>query len=165
MCYCSAYGCTPVHLLHKRYGGDWEERSAKFEQWAYLNDFIPMQKESCCEELCRLEIFERLGMAHTCCNVKAYSDECFVPSDEECHELREEDNHSNQALELYMSIYARLQREHFGTFSDFWCNWWTTINNISPQSFTTRIVSAALTMFRISMRFVYLSNLNQANTI
>lgn len=74
-------------------------------------------------------------MAHTCCNVKAYSDECFVPSDEECHELREEDNHSNQALELYMSIYARLRKEHFGAFSDFWCNWWTTINNILPAKF------------------------------
>jgi len=136
LCYCSTYGCTPVQLLHKRYGWDWERRSAKFEKWAYLNDFTPMQKESCGEELCRLEIFERLGMAHTCCYAKPKPlarGECLVPSDEECHELREEDSNFSHTLELYMSIYRRLRREHVGPFSNFWCDWWAAINDILPK--------------------------------
>ncbi len=136
LCYCSTYGCTPVHLLHKRYGRDWGWRSAKFEKWACLNDFTPMQKESCSEELCRLEIFERLGMAHTCCDIKPKPlacDECLVPSDEECQELREEDSNFSHTLELYMSIYRRLRREHVGPFSNFWCDWWTAINDILPK--------------------------------
>jgi hypothetical protein len=136
ICYCSAYGCTPVQLLHKRYGGDWSWTSAKFNHWAYLNDLTLMQKESCGEELCRLEIFERIGMAHTCCEFKhnpcAYG-ERLMPSDEDCHELREEDKYFSQALELYMCIYRYLRREHFGPFSNFWCSWWTTINEILPE--------------------------------
>ena len=95
-----------------------------------------MQKESCGEELCRLEIFERLGMAHTCCEFKhktcAYG-ERFVPSDEDCHELHEEDKYFSQALELYMCIYRYLRREHSGPFSNFWCSWWTTTNEILPE--------------------------------
>lgn len=136
LCYCSTNGCTPVQLLHKRYGGDWERRGAKFEKWACLNEYSPMQKESCGEELCRLEIFERLGMAHTCCDVKLKSlayGECHVPSDEECHELREEDSNFSYTLELYMSIYRRLRKEHVGPFSNFWCDWWTAVNDILPK--------------------------------
>ena len=56
-----------------------------------------------------------------------------MPSVEEFLELREEDNNFSQVLKLYMCIYRRLRREHFGPFSDFWCSWWTTINDILPE--------------------------------
>ena len=57
----------------------------------------------------------------------------IMPSDEECHELREEDSSFSHTLELYMSIYKRLRMKHVAPFSNFWCDWWTSINDILPR--------------------------------
>ena len=98
--------------------------------------FLTWKRESCGEELCRLEIFERLGMAHTCCDIGPSPLACseyFLPSEEECHELREVDNNFRQGLESCMCIYALLRREHIVPFSKFWCNWWTAVNDILPE--------------------------------
>ena len=97
--------------------------------------FFFLQKELCGEWLCRLEIFERLGMAHTCCDIMlsplAYG-EYFVPSEEKCHELREEDNKFQTRVGiLYVHFTHFFEGNTLDLSQKICCNWWTAVTDIS----------------------------------
>lgn len=68
-CYCSSGGCLPPNLLLKRRKQEnWKAKSCELNTWFDLSNIYSGDREVCCSEACRLEIFERLGMAHTCCH-------------------------------------------------------------------------------------------------
>jgi hypothetical protein len=146
-CYCSSGGCLPVNLLLKRWETkqleDWKERSQGLNTWLDLSSINSSEREACYSEVCRLEIFERLGMAHTCCKweLTRLDNACYdIPSmlqmaeDEKC-ELRNEDEHAGsvQALLAYMQLYESLKVECSEPFSIFWEAWWRTLAGLLPE--------------------------------
>ena len=79
-CFCSSEGCSPIQSLIKHMSrGEWfwsshdpkiytwwDTKQSLFELW---NDSCPeaLAGRSSFTALCRIELFERLGMHHTCC--------------------------------------------------------------------------------------------------
>jgi hypothetical protein len=63
-CFCSSSGCLPVPKLFIR---SWEFGEQNiYVKWFKACGLELEQLELYCQEVCRLEIFERLEMAHTC---------------------------------------------------------------------------------------------------
>ncbi|KAJ3535244.1 hypothetical protein NM208_g7216 [Fusarium decemcellulare] len=113
-------------------------------------------------DICRLEIFDRLGMAHTCCDRlgrkhdcrdltdqdvidhgnEAGADEtgcnCLSLSSEELLELQEEDKDLNSVLESYVQLYLDLLQTHYADFEVFWLSWWLTLEYYLPFESTNQ---------------------------
>ena len=68
ICACSLGGCTAVqnHLKRRKHIPIWKDREALLQTWIRSAKIIHIN-EQYHYNACRLEIFERLGMAHTCC--------------------------------------------------------------------------------------------------
>ncbi|KAF5004304.1 hypothetical protein FDECE_9189 [Fusarium decemcellulare] len=110
----------------------------------------------------RLEIFDRLGMAHTCCDRlgedhdcrdltdqdgidhsnEAGADEtgcnCLSLSSDELLELQEEDKGLKSALESYVKLYLDLLQTHQADFQAFWLSWWLTLEYYLPFESTNQ---------------------------
>jgi hypothetical protein len=135
LCFCSLSGCTALSQLSKRgfLHGKRETGRSRAEDWIALSG-SPDQNEVQYENLCRSEIFERLGMAHTCCNHSVPSRTSpFLPEDE-IQELREEDAGLKDSLNLYMHTYRRLRHRTIVTWTldVFWKLWWEVIEPLLP---------------------------------
>lgn len=158
-CFCSSYGCTPIHLalyvrssnfntcrcswssgmsipgdIYVDHGGDgraltWDV--ASLDTWLEHTGVTPMQREACYAETCRVEVFIRLGMAHTCCLRFRYG--LWDLSNEERQEIRDDDLELKDALDSYLQLYKDLRREHYGSLSPFWDAWWRTMNVALPR--------------------------------
>lgn len=76
--------------------------------------------------ICRVELFERLGMAHTC--YRAWNG--HGPA--ERHRLREEDSHLNDHLSLLMAEYKHTRKLAAATSWEFWDSWWRVVDMILP---------------------------------
>lgn len=147
-CYCSSHGCLPVNLLIKRrrqYGSDsdWWRTSQKLRTWFDLSRINSSEEEACYSELCRLEIFERLGMAHTCCESRYIQPDrtsYLIPSVShlargEWSKLREAVERAGlvRKLQAYMQLYKRLRANYPEPISRFWKAWWRTLSDTLPE--------------------------------
>lgn len=146
ICYCSSDGCSPVNYLLKKWQDfqvwDWERKSRTLCEWLDSNDIDSGEQETCSLEACRLEIFERLGMAHTCCHfeyklvdwpLEAVCVMIPMPEDEQS-ELQDEDRCAGlvQTLEAYMRLYKTLRMKYPGPIPIFWKAWWSTLTGLLP---------------------------------
>ena len=138
-CYCSSFGCSVVQSHLKPRGVNnrsrrtsWTEKQHFLKEWL-IDNFIPWMMEHYHFELCRLEIFERLGMGHTCCKphdqfLRRY---IFMPDDERA-EIRHEDSELKGQLETILQAYKRARINFSGSFFDFWSDWWRKLDAILP---------------------------------
>lgn len=136
-CYCSSAGCLPIHKIWrcdnilvghdscKLFGSDALLRT--LEKWLSLCGMDETQSEKCYEEVVRLEVFDRLGMAHTCCVHRR------SVMDESCRkQLQEEDAELREQLDLILQGYKKRYKEHHGGVSNFWKNFMQDLEEILP---------------------------------
>jgi hypothetical protein len=79
-------------------------------------------------EVTRQEIFERLGMAHTCCNDRKTT----TLAESEKRRLRGEDKELASQLEDLMAEYKKARSMHGDNITDFWTRWWQVVDEILP---------------------------------
>jgi hypothetical protein len=144
VCYCSRAGCSPVtalikHMSHRN--RMWNSADGKTNTWWNIKQYF-FQKwirhcpESLCGgrafyDLCRVELFERIGMRHTCC--KFLYNEFKTVDALEAEEFREEDKHSKIKLDGLLGLYRKLEREYTGDFERFWKIWWVDLEDFVPM--------------------------------
>lgn len=166
ICFCSVRGCLPVHLVSpcghintrdinmegsNRKGETKPARRVEFlEQLVQVLPLSASDRELWCEEGARLEIFERLGMAHTCCAGARHGADYWsdttgptTPSEQERRRMQDEDAELATTLEALMEQYRSLRsrwQEHgscpVGTGSgapdELWERWWRILDEILP---------------------------------
>ncbi|KAB5570034.1 hypothetical protein GE09DRAFT_1217485 [Coniochaeta sp. 2T2.1] len=76
------------------------------------------------EDAVRLEVFQRLGMIHTCCKVTTGND------DEKRQQVQDEDAELNKQLELIMDAYRNYAQRHGATSEDALDGWWRILDGI-----------------------------------
>ncbi len=130
-------------LLKKGWGfivWNWETKSRILYEWLDSGNINSSEQENWCLEACRLEVFERLGMAHTCCELEYRANNfCAfatvqMPEDEQ-FELQDEDRCAGlvQALQAYVRLYEALRMEYSEPTAVFWKAWWGTLTDLLPQ--------------------------------
>ncbi|KAL8376061.1 hypothetical protein RB595_007261 [Gaeumannomyces hyphopodioides] len=148
-------GKTPTSSLH----GDGlarvsaatlhRSRNRLLHQWGRWCGISGMDREEYYLRACRLELFERLDMAHTCCLSRmGTGDQGLLrrrvcPDEDEQAEMREEDEESARQLEAMMReyrlarwryrgspLYARKGRN--GSAVCFWDLWWGAVDVVLP---------------------------------
>ena len=138
-CWCSTMGCTPIGVVLRKKAWTLFWFSCVLQlrgrrRWLYL---LPRYSslgldlnQTCFTDICRLEIFDRLGMAHTCCHrLEVCPQNHFPITRDELEELQEEDQSLKEALDMYIELYLDLLRQHQGNFESFWISWWFTVDH------------------------------------
>jgi len=141
-CWCSTTGCTPVGVVLRKGSFFLIEDSRGLQllirrRWLYL---LPRDSwlglaldQDYFAEICKLEIFDRLGMAHTCCHRSQICPKGDFPiTSDERKELQEEDQGLKKALDLYVELYLDLLQQHQGSFESFWISWWFSMDHLLP---------------------------------
>lgn len=141
-CWCSSYGCIPAGIVLRHTCG-FEDKSRRRCWLLYLPHYSLgglCLSESYFSDICRLEIFDRLGMAHTCCSMNTlcngygYSKLHYKSkSAEQRHELQDEDSEFKLILDAYVELYQRLLYAHAANFKLFWIAWWITLDRFLPD--------------------------------
>jgi hypothetical protein len=148
VCFCGKGGCLPTHMLwhctdsncncHRESGVYGLVRT-----WTRVWGLSDEEKETVHLEVARLEVFERLGMAHTCCHTRArrsyesYSRRCNV-SDNERARLQDEDSELALQLGDFLAEYKTARNLYSGTLEGFWYEWWATVDEILPPLTSSR---------------------------
>jgi hypothetical protein len=144
-CYCSSLGgCLPLHKIwvcNPRWTAHegcklmtMEVLMSTLYNWTHICRMDEAQIMLYYQEMCRLEIFDRLGMAHTCCTYTATrSIERKSMEDEEQRRLQDEDSVLKRQLTAIMKAFEILRNEHPGDMKDFWMHWWQRVNEILPE--------------------------------
>ena len=93
-------------------------------------------------ELTRLELFERLGMVHTCC-FRRRRDITYwcgavlsVPKEPDVQEtmrLQDEDRFYATQLDMLMREYRSAREKYEGTLKAFLRRWWGVVDQILPE--------------------------------
>ena len=122
-CFCSSNGCTPISALVRSQSLEDQYQNLVFRhKITYMMTWLTQSQPSILERLqswrCffQIELFERLGMAHTCHDGTAYWSPDHVTLDaEEQRELREEDEKAGLVEELntWMREYDTAQASYF----------------------------------------------------
>ncbi|KIW16878.1 hypothetical protein PV08_04068 [Exophiala spinifera] len=144
-CYCSSLGgCLPAHKLwtcdpcrssHGRcQSTNRAVLSLRLQEWLIFSQLDELVTSMYLDEICRLEIFDRLGLAHTCCTAFGglYVKRKTV-DEEKRMELHDEDAVLIEQLELIMQEYKRLKGGCTETLLEFWGKWWARIDMILPE--------------------------------
>jgi hypothetical protein len=138
-CYCSASGCLPWHnywnsLGRTRYRG--EDDTPLTVMITMLQCIVKWfnltveQKELCYAELCRLEVFDCLGLTHTCCGHDSFY-KSPMPEKERV-QCQQEDSELKSHLDLIMAAYSEARLAHAGAIDQFWVSWWKDLGQILP---------------------------------
>ncbi len=125
-CYCSSAGCLPFYKIWKCDPKiEYFHESCKaissdtlflfLDKWLSLCGLDEGQYELCYKEAFRLEVFDRLGMAHTCCGHQGSS-----MDDNDGKHLQEEDSELEEQLDLIIQAYQNRCNKHSGGLKDFW---------------------------------------------
>ncbi|KAH6876378.1 hypothetical protein B0T10DRAFT_585465 [Thelonectria olida] len=109
--------------------------------WADETHLSNQEAQDAYEASCRLEIFERLEMAHTCLphGVHPHLEPAESLSRSEIQALQEEDEESNHHLELLMKAYRTCRSMHLPQaptptdYSDNLKEWWEELDQILPE--------------------------------
>lgn len=150
-CFCSTGGYTPIQSLMSEARARpyfkmscfraarkmWEFKQFLFSSWvASCPQNLDVHQEYTAN-LCRIELFDRLGMRHTCCKFGWYystrsSYSMSLITQAEVDEFREEDRFSNMRLSRLMSIYTNPSENFSDRFEEFWETWWKVLESIVP---------------------------------
>ncbi|KAI8718034.1 hypothetical protein NCS52_00881200 [Fusarium sp. LHS14.1] len=145
-CWCSTTGCSPIGIILRRAYFWFRFTFTRRQRWLfnlarYSSLGLSLGKDTFAE-ICRLEIFDRLGMAHTCSHGqrKTYhsddnyysGNDCGDKGSSERVEIQEEDRHLKQALDSYLELYLCLLHTHADRFDFFWMAWWIAIEYFLP---------------------------------
>ena len=157
-CFCSQSGCLPVHDLLKQVRLDhrqpswpttlwptWYDEKKVLDLWSQCSSMSP-EKGLERSEICRLQVFNRLSMKHTCCVYKFefdfdFSDcvskysglELLEMNDSEQEQLREEDVYAKSQLDAIMTLYHELKAEYWNQSDAFWEIWWSVLEGYIPS--------------------------------
>lgn len=153
-CPCSEGGCLPLHKFNNGVFVQFVEDSYQVywapKYWSSLSETImswtracrldDKQITECFRDTCRLEVFTRLGMAHTCC-VFDYPDPSVTSGFPErierdattCLELQDEDVELKEQLEAIMEAYEKTLNAHQGSIEEFWKWWWAILQGLLPE--------------------------------
>lgn len=160
-CFCSRGGCLPSRLfltrklsreacyyldadVHWKYRGCRDNRDRMLGMWCELCSLNDKWTSFYLEDSVRVEIFDRLGMIHTCCRVADAYDfsrglgdlEAWCASDEERRQVQYEDAELNEQLELIMKAYGGYTQRFVASTSsskDLLRGWWCMLGEILPQ--------------------------------
>lgn len=137
-CYCSSAGCLPFYKFWKCDAISFGHGACKsvtsvtlfdaLHQWFCLCGIDKAQSEFCYEEVFRLEVFDRLGMAHTCCGYQRSS-----MDKKDRIQLQEEDTELKEQLDLIIQAYRNRYKKHAGGLNDFWKIFMQELNEILPE--------------------------------
>ncbi|KAF5005198.1 hypothetical protein FDECE_8319 [Fusarium decemcellulare] len=135
-CRCSVAGFIPSSLVLQSQNGPFDltgRRRWLFHLPRYVSMGLPLTPQ-CFQDICRLELFERLGMAHSCCSPFKSDDNTSLNSEssEEAQELEEEDRLLASALESHLRLYSDLHQQHSSNFEAFWLSWWIALEHHLP---------------------------------
>lgn len=162
LCYCSSGGCLFIHMLfkyqpcyrheryrykrycsegssvhHYRYGySALVDFRAMFEAAQRLLDLCGLdvvQLESTYEAFVRQEVFERLGMTHTCCELDGGRRNRRQRCEEERTELRQEDAVLKEQLDLILQAYRNKRLNFDNVLGNFWDDWWEDLDEVLPE--------------------------------
>ncbi|KAI1087863.1 hypothetical protein F5B19DRAFT_473767 [Rostrohypoxylon terebratum] len=134
-CSCSSKGCIPPFVLWSCFyarncsNGTCRRRlqfrQRKVQHWLWMCGFKRHEIERSFEELCRRELFDRLGMRHICCTSRYYQ------STEEKEELLSEDAPSSAELFWLVGIYKKIRKQlQDVTILRFWKLWWMAADDV-----------------------------------
>lgn len=141
-CYCSLAGCLPFHMFgkdddlvihHNHCESITSEILYDALEWICQNGLDETQSDVCHEEFCRLGVFDRLGMKHTCCRYDRHM--CIRTSmpEEDRNQLQEEDLELAEQLELIVQAYKNSRKKYAGNLKDFWKIWSQKLDKILPE--------------------------------
>jgi hypothetical protein len=139
ICYCSLNGCSAITVLANclmeerdpEIGCNWPKKRGIVHDWLKLSQGSTSVSADRWEDFFRVEIFHRLGMAHTCC--KSQYD--WYPgtrlSREERDELRDEDEKTGHVEELnkWIHDYRNEQLAFDGPKDSFWKLWFKKLKD------------------------------------
>lgn len=109
VCYCLASdGCSPQHLhvscdAYSQKCNRHEHNGNALVSWLESCFLTRDEKLLCFEQAVRLELFDRLGLVHTCCQTLHNGD--GPPEPEDIEEIREDDEELASQLDLLMLAY------------------------------------------------------------
>ncbi|EAA29742.1 hypothetical protein GE21DRAFT_9721 [Neurospora crassa] len=109
VCYCLASdGCLPQHLhvsfdAYSRICNQHEHKANALVSWLESCSLTRDEKSLCFEQAVRLELFDRLGLVHTCCLGREYK--MNPPKPEEVERIRDDDEELASHLKLLMFAY------------------------------------------------------------
>lgn len=139
-CWCSSNGCFPTGLILRsgvkpngaHHRGD-IARLIRRRRWLchlprYSLSGLNIKKQDF-TDVCRLEIFDRLGMGHTCCNRYIRGRPLLL---EERLEVQNEDRELKVILDAYLNLYLELLDSHEEKFETYWVAWWVAIEEFLP---------------------------------
>lgn len=134
-CLCSRSGCLAWH-------GAWNmaayynskmsliELADQLSVLTKLMNLNRTQKDICYTEVYRLEVFNCLGLIHTCCgHVQDYHDPKEANERQKC---QEEDSELIIQLNLIMTAFERSRKACGGKIEKFWVSWWERLGQILP---------------------------------
>ena len=143
-CYCSTSGCLPLHMFGmgctqldnhdacKYYTT--ESQAQTLQTWVDLCDLDHDGVEHYYTGFCRLELFDRLGMVHTCClskypgflHPKAQDDKAEV------QEVQDDDTELKEQLNLLMIVFRAFRKKHLGQLKSVLTDWFEELETILP---------------------------------
>jgi hypothetical protein len=139
-CFCSSSGCSPWHNYWTSLGRwDYNCEGATpltvmrtmLECIVKLFNLTVEQTEMCYAELCRLEVFDSLGLTHTCCG--HWWEYKSPMREKERVQCQHEDSELKSHLDLIMAAYSEARCTHAGTIEQFWVSWWDDLGHILPE--------------------------------
>ncbi|KAI1455783.1 hypothetical protein F4805DRAFT_434823 [Annulohypoxylon moriforme] len=136
-CFCSRGGCVPPAMLWHCTPSDlcgtlydcsnqFNHRFMNLQYWSEAWKLPKKEKEDCYRAMCQLELFERLGMVHTCCFGSQ-----IIACDAKAIQL--EDKISALQLKKLLRMYKTIRKLLFNVpIVRFWTIWWTILDQILP---------------------------------
>ena len=123
-------------MLHKRVSNNsdwdatWSAKILRLRIWLKFGRFSASESSIAWKLFARLEIFSRLGMAHTCCKVGDGWERIELVTADEVNELREEDLETVlvQELDGFMKEYETMEQSFTGSHEEFLAAWWSHAN-------------------------------------
>ena len=121
-CACSPEGCTPTTILLRAVTHTWHKKKSLFLLWCRYFDLSLDAIERCCLEFARVEAFERLGITHVCCKIRAWSRFAPMPQDT-IEEIQDEESEMIDQLESWMILYEEERAKLEDTAMQFLGKW------------------------------------------
>lgn len=160
-CFCSSFGCYPTHLVLRCYSNSVRGcvhaagRVELFRNWMQRWDIHASEKENLTREMIRLELFERLGMAHTCCRhnfrkpIHVYSPfSVDYHAESEVQLIQSDDSDLSAQLEALLTHYdlwkVEAQDLSAETLEEIW---WRAVDEILPPLSTDECCKNHLSEF------------------
>lgn len=148
-CFCSATGCLPLKSFwaHCDLSFDMPCNSCqikKTENWISFVEFFSanfiqlttIQMEIYYREACRMVLFDRLNMTHTCCRYEDAVNYWYLRTPrldaEERDTIQEEEAELSKQLEALLQAYDNARNVEENSFVCFWRIWWGKIDEILP---------------------------------